>query len=71
MKKSVRCERCGRIMPTEEIEASGWKCPQCKHARTPAQWTANVFACGRVVQGTWLAMMAWRREMKLQTEDEA
>lgn len=65
VRRSVRCPRCGRIMPLVDIggETSAWRCPQCKYEDTPAKWTSNVFGCVRTVPGTWRAMMAWRRSL--------
>lgn len=77
--RSVACPRCKRIMPLDSLlridvlltledddgEKFPWLCPQCKYVADPADWTSNVFACGRTVQGTWRAMMAWRRDPKV------
>lgn len=66
MTRSVRCPRCGRIMPLQSlVDGKSMACPQCKYEATPAEWTSNVFACGKTVRGSLRAMMAWRRQQEI------
>ena len=73
--RSVSCPRCRRIMPLDSLgdygvlmtledddgEKMEYWCPQCKHSASPADWTSNVFAARRTMDGTWRAMMGWER----------